>query len=75
MPIFIKCAHLCMSVHTCACTCVIWDSPLCTVNMLYYPWLIKELFWPMAGQNRVRQENKTECKEKEGGVRETPCSC
>ena len=32
-------------------------SPLDTVNMFYSHWLIKKLFWPMAGQNITREEN------------------
>ena len=36
---------------------VMCDSPLYAVNMFYYHWLVKKLFWPMAGQNRGRQEN------------------
>ena len=36
---------------------LMWDSPLHAVNMFYYHWLIKKLFWPMAGQNTARPEN------------------
>ena len=42
---------------------VLWESPPYVVNMFYYNWLIKKLFWPVAGQNRARQE-KTEWWEK-----------
>ena len=27
---------------------LMWDSPLYSMNMFYYHWLLKKLFWPMA---------------------------
>ena len=56
------------------CAWVMWDSPLCAVNMFYCHWLIKKLLWPMTGQNRARQESETECREKKGRVRQSPCT-
>lgn len=51
-----------------------WESPLCVVSTFYYHWSIKNLLWPLPGQNRARWEKEIECKEK-GGVREMSCSC
>ena len=39
------------------------DFPLYAVNMFYYCWLIKKLFWPMAGQNITRWEIQAETEE------------
>ena len=36
---------------------MMWDCPFYAVNMFYYHWLIKKLFWPMAG--RIEQGRKT----------------
>ena len=33
---------------------MMWDSPLYTMNMFYYHWLIKKLLWPIAGQYIAR---------------------
>ena len=38
-------------------TSLIWDSPLDTVNMFHYHWLIKKLLSPTTEQNRAKQEN------------------
>ena len=57
-----------------SCSSVMWDSPLYAVNVFYYPWFIKKLLWPMAGQNKARWEIQRE-RERVGGVRETLCSC
>ena len=51
---------------------LMWDSPLCAVNMFYYHWLTEKLLWPMAGQNVARRENEGEYREKEGRVRQAP---
>lgn len=32
---------------------VMWDAPLHDVNMFYYNWLLKKLFWPKVRQNRA----------------------
>ena len=44
--------------------CVMWDSPLCTVNVFCYHWFKKKLFGPMTVQNWARQEFQAEIKEK-----------
>ena len=36
---------------------LMWDSPLYAVSMFCYHGLIKNLLWPMAGQNKARQES------------------
>ena len=43
---------------------MIQDAPLYAVNMFYYHWLIKNLLWPMAGQNIARREIQTELRRK-----------
>ena len=43
---------------------MMWDCPLYAVNMFYCHWLIKKLFWPMAGQNIARQKIQAEIEEK-----------
>ena len=35
-----------------------WDSPLYTMNIFYYHWLIKKLLWPVAGQNSLGRKTK-----------------
>ena len=42
---------------------LIWDSPLCAMNMFYYHLLIKNLLWPMAGQNIARLEIQVDIEE------------
>ena len=34
-----------------------WDSPLYSMNMLYYHCLIKKMIWPVAGHNRQGKLN------------------
>ena len=51
-----------------------WDALLYAVNVSYYHWLIKKLIWPIARQNRARQEIQTEIKGEKGGVREMPAA-
>ena len=49
---------------------LLWDI-LYTVNMYYSHWLIIELIWPIARQNKARWESQTENTErKKSGVRE-----
>ena len=47
-----------------------WNSTLNALNMFNYHCLKNKLLWPMAGQNRARLENLTECGEKIGRVRD-----
>ena len=49
-----------LSCGICLFRILMWDSSLYAVNMFYYYWLIKNLLWPMAGQNKARQEIQTE---------------
>ena len=37
-----------------------WDAPLYAVNMFYYHWLMKNLLWPMIGQNIAGWEIQAE---------------
>ena len=50
---------------------VIQDALMYVVNMFYH-WLIKELTWPIARQNRVSRGKPNRYREKEGRVREAP---
>lgn len=47
---------------------MMWDSPLYTMNMFYYNWLIKNLLQHIAGQNIAGLEKYME---RVGRVRET----
>ena len=58
-----------MLLHSC---CRI--TPLYAVNMFYYHWLKKKLNWPLAGQNRTKQEIQAKIREKKGGIREKPAA-
>ena len=47
-----------------------WNIPLHHVNTCYCDWFNKEADWPIAGQDKVMQENQTkDTKKKKGGVR------
>lgn len=39
---------------------LMWDSRLHVVNLFYYSWLIKKLYWPMAWQNITRWDIQAE---------------
>ena len=37
---------------------LMWDSPLCVMNMFYYHWLIKKQLQAIAGQNIDMRESR-----------------
>ena len=40
------------------------NAPLYAMNVFYYHWLRKKLFWPMAEQNIAKQEIQVETEKK-----------
>ena len=54
---------------------VMWDFPLYAVNMFYYHQLIKKLIWAYGSTEQSKAGIPSRQREKEGGVREMPCSC